>query len=345
MGINTKTHKMLWGRSGNRCAMPECRKELVMDISETDDESLIGEECHIVAKKPNGPRGDKNFDIKKLDVYDNLVLMCRNHHKTIDDIPNVYTIKKLNIIKQDHESWVKNQLTSSDKRKQKDDKSYAVFVDKWVKLSNLDNWEEWTSFVLGDNCPKLTADMYENLQKLKEWLFAIIWLNKYMELENAFENFRLILEDFINEFGKYSKKQGELYYTEKFYKLEWHDDKGKYDRLAKQYDFHVSLVEDLIIELTRASNYICDLIRKYIDSSFRLNKGFLIISIGPVLKNGPPPQLIYQQLKAEYTKDDLTRDVLYGNLETFKEIRTKRDYCRGVGIDENDEKFLEYLHQ
>jgi len=56
MSITLKTHKMLWGRSGNRCAMPDCRKELVMDATETDDESLIGEECHIIAESPRRPQ-------------------------------------------------------------------------------------------------------------------------------------------------------------------------------------------------------------------------------------------------------------------------------------------------
>jgi hypothetical protein len=55
MSISLKTHKMLWGRAANRCAFPECRRELVMDASETDDESLVGEECHIIAREQNGP--------------------------------------------------------------------------------------------------------------------------------------------------------------------------------------------------------------------------------------------------------------------------------------------------
>ena len=57
MSISLKTHKMLWGRSGNMCAFPNCKKELVMDESETDDASVIGEEAHIIARKENGPRG------------------------------------------------------------------------------------------------------------------------------------------------------------------------------------------------------------------------------------------------------------------------------------------------
>lgn len=54
MTITLKTHKMLWGRSGNRCAFPECRKILVEDETETDNESIIGDEAHIVAKEENG---------------------------------------------------------------------------------------------------------------------------------------------------------------------------------------------------------------------------------------------------------------------------------------------------
>ena len=31
MSISLKTHKMLWGRAANKCAFPECRKDLVVD--------------------------------------------------------------------------------------------------------------------------------------------------------------------------------------------------------------------------------------------------------------------------------------------------------------------------
>ncbi len=56
---------MLWGRSGNMCAFPECKKELVMDESETDDPSVIGEEAHIVGRKQTGPRGDQPYQLNR----------------------------------------------------------------------------------------------------------------------------------------------------------------------------------------------------------------------------------------------------------------------------------------
>jgi hypothetical protein len=46
--------KLLWGRAANRCSFPECR----MMLTTEGDNSLIGENAHIVARSPDGPRGD-----------------------------------------------------------------------------------------------------------------------------------------------------------------------------------------------------------------------------------------------------------------------------------------------
>ena len=58
-----------------------------------------------------GPRHVDNY--QDYDSYDNLILLCRNHHKEIDDISNVsiYTKEKLHQIKHEHEKWVSESLT------------------------------------------------------------------------------------------------------------------------------------------------------------------------------------------------------------------------------------------
>lgn len=88
MSILLKTHKLLWGRSGNKCAMPDCRNELIVDETETDNESIIGDEAHIIARSNDGPRGESEMSSEDRDKYDNLILLCRIHHKVIDDQPN-----------------------------------------------------------------------------------------------------------------------------------------------------------------------------------------------------------------------------------------------------------------
>ena len=83
MAISNKTRKILWGRSGNRCAI--CKNEIVVDATAQDDESVVADECHIISSQTNGPRHDLSYPSEKLDSYENVILLCRTHHKMIDD--------------------------------------------------------------------------------------------------------------------------------------------------------------------------------------------------------------------------------------------------------------------
>lgn len=107
MPISDKTRKMLWARSGNRCAL--CKNELAQSNNSDNSRVIIGQECHIVSSKPSGPRGEviEEFDY---DVYDNLILLCANDHKRIDELVEVYTKDHISDIKAGHERWVKETL-------------------------------------------------------------------------------------------------------------------------------------------------------------------------------------------------------------------------------------------
>jgi hypothetical protein len=108
MAVNDKTRKILWGRSGNRCAI--CRVELVVERTSTDAESVVGEECHIRSATPDGPRHDPAYPIEKLDSIDNLLLLCRVHHKSVDDQSVTFDAEKLEQMKASHERWVRDSL-------------------------------------------------------------------------------------------------------------------------------------------------------------------------------------------------------------------------------------------
>lgn len=106
MSISDIVRKDLWAKSGNRCAI--CHKELFSCIDK--DDFNIGEECHIVSSQPNGPRHIDNYG--DYDSFDNIILLCRNHHKEIDDPANItlYSVDKLIEIKKQHEKWVSRSL-------------------------------------------------------------------------------------------------------------------------------------------------------------------------------------------------------------------------------------------
>lgn len=106
--VRDKVRKALWSRSGNRCAMCQC--ELTVDATDRDEESIVGEECHIVSARPDGPRHDTTFPRERLDEAENLILLCRVHHKIVDDQVETYTASLLRDLKKQHEKWVSASL-------------------------------------------------------------------------------------------------------------------------------------------------------------------------------------------------------------------------------------------
>jgi predicted restriction endonuclease len=97
MTITDKTRKVLWGRSGNRCSF--CRSPLVIDATAADTEAVVGDECHVISGKRGGPRADSNFPPERIDELENLLLLCRVHHKMVDDQAETYTVDVLKAIR------------------------------------------------------------------------------------------------------------------------------------------------------------------------------------------------------------------------------------------------------
>jgi len=107
MSISDKVRKSLWAKSGNRCSI--CKTEL-FDYDPEKRELNVGEECHIISGKKNGPR---HIEMNDYDTIDNLILLCRNHHKEVDTLTDTYTEELLRFMKQSHENWVNQTLKSS----------------------------------------------------------------------------------------------------------------------------------------------------------------------------------------------------------------------------------------
>lgn len=108
--IKSKDQKILCTKSGNRCAMPDCRKILVIDGTTTDPASLVAEMAHIKGEKPDAARYDASMSDIERNSHPNLIFVCPSCHKEIDDQPNTYSVEKLYNIKRNHEEWI-NTLT------------------------------------------------------------------------------------------------------------------------------------------------------------------------------------------------------------------------------------------
>lgn len=330
MAISTKTRVMLWGRSANRCNHPDCKIELVYDETHTDDPSLIGEVSHIVADKVDGPRGVSPLTTEQRDLYSNLILLCRIHHKVVDDHPDQYTVENLTAMKVNHETWVNESLKTYDKQKQHDHEVYASYIDEWTKLVVLNDWPAWSSYALGSGQPHILKKDYQSFVEAAEWLFNRIWPKRYPLLEEAFENFRCVLSDFLKVFSSQSEDVGDFFYTKKFYK----NVRGQeeYDRLAREFDFHVDLVMDLTLELTRSANFVCDRVRELIDPKFRISEGVVIATFGPSAGDGG---LTFRRHRVEYINEERSAKPYMG-LKQFMTARKSRDFYFGVGTSIDD---------
>ncbi len=110
MSISDRTRKILWARSGNRCA--KCRTMLVADATSADDAAVIGQECHIYPQGATGPRRD---DAPPTDVhhYNNLILLCANCHTLVDAQHLTYSIEYLRELRSTHEAWWQSTLPTA----------------------------------------------------------------------------------------------------------------------------------------------------------------------------------------------------------------------------------------
>lgn len=98
----TSVVKQLYAVSMNQCAYSGCVTPLVDPATRT----VVAEICHICAQSPGGPRYDVNQTDQERHAFENLILMCRNHHTIIDDENNLdrFTVEWLVDLKRRHEN-------------------------------------------------------------------------------------------------------------------------------------------------------------------------------------------------------------------------------------------------
>jgi len=192
----------------------------------------------------------------------------------------------------------------------------------------------WTSDIFHGGQPSCWEKDIEKLRSAISFILSRTYPEKYPEIKKALINFKNIANDFIKVFDKYAdlvyyadedKDWGYLR-TRKFYKIDrW--DEELYDKLYDKFVYHCLLVEDLALEMTRALNYLIELIRQNFDPKYRIENGLLLIEIGPFM------DLSYHTIRLEY--QDKEKENLYQGLRDFMSSRTDRSYYRGKDVSED----------
>lgn len=309
MPISVRDRKRLWGLSASRCAFPGCRQELIEETADGQGAVLVGQEAHIVAESADGPRGQSDLTAQQRDLYQNLILLCSRHHTVVDNDASAYPVESLLAYKAEHELWVRAQLTIS-LADQAILERYGEIIDEWAERALLDRWTVWSSEIANPVSPRMGSWVMEHLTDLGVWMLAIIWPDTLPELQRAFVNFHSVLIDFKTVFDEHADMMGENGAWLRAIPARPHP---RRDETLRDDRCHADLIVDLMLELTRAANHVCAMVRRHVDARFRLGEGALLMS-GAMQE---------QFLRPEYAPLELAD--LYPGLAEFRTVRATRD--------------------
>lgn len=268
MGIQSTDLKILWAKAAGRCAMQDCRKPLIAEASDdvASKNVLIGENCHIVAESEGGPRGASKLTSEDRDRYPNLILLCRNHHRIIDQDPSAWPIELLHQIKADHEIWVETQLTLCNQSRA--DRLYSELVNAATSNLLLASWD-----AVSDHAVRglLLSEFVEGAGRFGELIFRTVWPGDKPELENVLQNLAARVNAYVKHFLSLAYLRGDHVWVEdKSWKKVWRQD---YDDYAARSTSWEQKGTDLLANVVVALNEYADAVRKHLNPDYFFLQG------------------------------------------------------------------------
>lgn len=286
MSAGVVARKLLWGRSGNECAYPGCSQALTIDLEDPESRVLgtagaaIGEEAHIRSPRPNGPRYDSRYEYETLDNYANLILLCPTHHTLIDkDGGRAYTVAQLEQMRTDHELKVRHRSTEAELRRRATEERLVASIAHWEAAASLDDWQSIT-WSLCYPVPSITAPRLERLFAVAEWLLSRTWPMDFPHVREALVHFDRVLRSLLAlvsaEFENGPNERFEL-------RRGWKDgpwDEEVHRQATREFDRDSTVLEVLLLELTRAANWVITAVRDEVDPLYRFDEGVVLFRHG-----------------------------------------------------------------
>lgn len=103
--IATNITRKLWTQCGGFCQNPNCRKYLFAEVE--DDVVSLANVAHIIGHGKNGPRSEHELaDYIDKDDIDNLIMLCLECHKIVDELENKFSVELMQAWKTDHEKKI-----------------------------------------------------------------------------------------------------------------------------------------------------------------------------------------------------------------------------------------------
>lgn len=200
--ISKKTLNSLFAKSGNICAFPGCNNEIFNSQS-----TQVGEVAHIEAEAVGGSRYNENQTEEERNGYDNLICLCRRHHKEVDSNVKRYTVERLKDMKYNHENKFESINCQFDYSKIYEAKLNLEEYYKTVSTENTKNESEL----------KVDMEKFKTFQKLvKEINKSIDYVertsNEFLQYSEGKLNDEII--NYIKKLNYDTTKWENVYYSE-----------------------------------------------------------------------------------------------------------------------------------
>lgn len=178
-----QTLKKLFALSGNQCAFPGCAKQLVNERNAK--ESNI---CHIEAANFDGERYRANMTDKKRADYDNLILLCIQHHDETNDVKR-YTVELLKEMKKNH---ISDRLNDKIQRKPSMLRNTINAISK-IDIDDDVNSESISAFSISDKLVYNSVKRYAPLiQEYKVYHHKINSLYDELEVQGSLKKNKIL---------------------------------------------------------------------------------------------------------------------------------------------------------
>lgn len=154
---------------------------------------------------------------------------------------------------------------------------YLEIINQWATSAGLDDWDQRASQTLRACQPMMTPSLRDTWRELLAYLAAIEWPGGCPALEEAMSNFAAVLTDLLAEFDQHATAvtRGE---AEMLLIPRWYDTEPFALETLRAWEESTRLINDLTLELTRAANLVCDVVRRGLDWSFRAGEPPLSVS-------------------------------------------------------------------
>ncbi len=147
--IKYKDQLRIWLFAGGRCEYPGCNEPLWKDnltLAQLNRAYL----AHIIAEKPDGPRGDPVLSEKLKADPTNIILLCDTHHRLVDkkDVEG-HPVELLRKFKQEHEERIERQTAIQANRRT----HIVLFGTRIADRQGLVNYEQAYQAILPERYP------------------------------------------------------------------------------------------------------------------------------------------------------------------------------------------------